>query len=96
MPVRGGAVVGGRVFVGPNTLTERSAEVAQVLLYADHKPFVLWGPTVNAEVDDVELDSDALPEQLDKLLHLTERYCVVFQTLRHPPAITSAIRSIAG
>jgi len=47
-------------------------------------------------VDDVELDSDALPEQLDKLLHLTERYCVVFQTLRHPPAITSAIRSIAG
>ncbi len=43
-----------------------------------------------------ELDSDALPEQLDKLLQLTERYCVVFQTLRHPPAITSAIRSMAG
>ena len=43
-----------------------------------------------------ELDSDALPEQLEKLLQLTERYCVVFQTLRHPPAISSAIRSMAG
>ncbi len=42
------------VFVGPNTPTDRGAGVAQVLLYADHKPFVLWGPTVNAEVDDVE------------------------------------------
>lgn len=54
MPPRGGAAVGGRVFVGPNTLTERSAEVPQVLLYADNKPFVLRSPTVNAEVDDVE------------------------------------------
>ena len=34
------------------------------------------------------LDTDAAPEQLDKLLALTERYCVVYQTLRTPPAIT--------
>jgi uncharacterized OsmC-like protein len=33
------------------------------------------------------LDSDAAPEQLDTLLKLTERYCVVFQTLRSAPAV---------
>jgi uncharacterized OsmC-like protein len=30
-----------------------------------------------------DVDSDATPEQLDTLLRLTERYCVVYQTLRH-------------
>jgi uncharacterized OsmC-like protein len=31
-----------------------------------------------------ELDTDATPEQLERLLALTERYCVVLQTLREP------------
>jgi len=31
-----------------------------------------------------ELDTDATPEQLDTLFKLTERYCVVFQTLKGP------------
>ena len=35
-----------------------------------------------------ELDSDASPEQLATLLKLTERYCVIFQTLKAPPAIS--------
>jgi uncharacterized OsmC-like protein len=35
-----------------------------------------------------ELDSDATPEQLDTLLKLTERYCVVLQTLRSSPEVT--------
>jgi uncharacterized OsmC-like protein len=35
-----------------------------------------------------ELDTDASPEQLDTLLKLTERYCVVLQTLRTSPAVT--------
>jgi len=34
------------------------------------------------------LDTDATEEQLANLLRLTERYCVVYQTLRSPPAIT--------
>jgi uncharacterized OsmC-like protein len=33
------------------------------------------------------LDTDASEEQLDTLLRLTERYCVVYQTLAHPPAM---------
>ena len=33
-----------------------------------------------------ELDTEAGEEQLATLLRLTERYCVVLQTLRHPPA----------
>jgi uncharacterized OsmC-like protein len=33
----------------------------------------------------VVLDTDATDEQLDTLLKLTERYCVVYQTLAHPP-----------
>jgi uncharacterized OsmC-like protein len=34
-----------------------------------------------------DLDSDASAEQLATLQKLTERYCVVYQTLRSPPAI---------
>ena len=37
-----------------------------------------------------ELDSDASEEQLATLIKLTERYCVVYQTLRSPPEITIA------
>ena len=32
------------------------------------------------------LDTDASEEQLDTLMRLTERYCVVYQTLANPPA----------
>jgi uncharacterized OsmC-like protein len=32
----------------------------------------------------ITLDTDASEEQLDTLLRLTERYCVVYQTLAHP------------
>jgi uncharacterized OsmC-like protein len=34
-----------------------------------------------------DLDTDAPPEQQKKLIELTERYCVVLQTLRQPPPI---------
>jgi uncharacterized OsmC-like protein len=41
-----------------------------------------------------ELDSDAPQDQLDTLLKLTERYCVVLQTLTRSPALeTRLIRS---
>jgi len=36
------------------------------------------------------LDSDATEEQLNNLFRLTERYCVVYQTLRNPPALSLA------
>jgi len=39
------------------------------------------------------LDTNASEEQLDTLLRLTERYCVVYQTLVHPPAIAVTRRS---
>lgn len=35
-----------------------------------------------------ELVSDADPAQLDKLVSLTERYCVILQTLLHPPKLS--------
>jgi uncharacterized OsmC-like protein len=38
-----------------------------------------------------ELDTDAPEAQLDSLLKLTERYCVVLQTLKRPPAIEAKI-----
>jgi uncharacterized OsmC-like protein len=34
-----------------------------------------------------ELDTDASDEQIATLLKLTERYCVVYQTLRQPPEV---------
>jgi uncharacterized OsmC-like protein len=35
-----------------------------------------------------DLDTDATEEQLATLIRLTERYCVVYQTLSHPAEIT--------
>lgn len=35
-----------------------------------------------------ELDTDATEEQLANLIRLTERYCVVYQTLRQPPQLS--------
>jgi uncharacterized OsmC-like protein len=40
-----------------------------------------------------ELALDATPAQLADLLRLTERYCVVLQTLRVPPAIAVSVTS---
>jgi uncharacterized OsmC-like protein len=37
------------------------------------------------------LDTDAAPEQLASLLKLTERYCVVLQTLRVPAVVTATL-----
>jgi uncharacterized OsmC-like protein len=39
-----------------------------------------------------DLDTDASEEQLTTLLRLTERYCVVYQTLNHPAKIDVARR----
>ena len=38
-----------------------------------------------------DLDTGASQEQLDTLLRLTERYCVVYQTLAHPAQLTAAL-----
>ena len=38
-----------------------------------------------------EIDTDASDEQLATLLKLTERYCVIFQTLRTPAQVSAAI-----
>jgi len=39
------------------------------------------------------LDTDAPKDQLDKLLTLTERYCVVYQTLKGTPVVTVSYRT---
>jgi uncharacterized OsmC-like protein len=42
-----------------------------------------------------DLDTKASPEQLDTLLRLTERYCVVYQTLRGSPTVSLSCRVVA-
>src|SRR5438132_6448757 len=42
-----------------------------------------------------DLDTDASEEHLATLLRLTERYCVVYQTLSHPAAISVLHRVIS-
>jgi uncharacterized OsmC-like protein len=42
------------------------------------------------------LDTDEPQDRIDSLLKLTERYCVVLQTLRRPPEITASISSAAA
>lgn len=39
------------------------------------------------------LDTDADPETLATLLRLTERYCVVLQTIRHAPAVATTLHA---
>jgi uncharacterized OsmC-like protein len=38
-----------------------------------------------------DLDSDATEEELERLLELTERYCVVYQTLAGGPALSTSV-----
>ena len=38
-----------------------------------------------------DLETDATEEQLETLLKLTERYCVIYQTLVHPPSTSTSI-----
>jgi uncharacterized OsmC-like protein len=40
-----------------------------------------------------ELDSDASEDDLETLLKLTERYCVVFQTLATPPRLSATVET---
>jgi len=42
-----------------------------------------------------ELDTGASPAELDTLLRLTERYCVVYQTLARPAQLTASL-ALAG
>src|SRR5258705_13678411 len=41
-----------------------------------------------------ELESDASADDLDALIATTEQYCVVFQTLAHPPELALARKMI--
>ena len=43
-----------------------------------------------------DVDSDATDEQLATLLKLTERYCVVLQTLRAPPQLSATVQRSAA
>jgi uncharacterized OsmC-like protein len=42
-----------------------------------------------------ELDTDASQDQLDTLLRLTERYCVVYQTLARPAQLSATLTAAA-
>src|SRR6266550_4604048 len=40
-----------------------------------------------------ELETEAPAEKLESLIKLTERYCVVFQTLQAPPKLTLSVQT---
>jgi uncharacterized OsmC-like protein len=42
-----------------------------------------------------DLETDATEDELSTLVRLTERYCVVYQSLRQPPAMT-VTRQVSG
>ncbi|MBM3997184.1 MAG: OsmC family protein [Planctomycetes bacterium] len=39
----------------------------------------------------IHLDTDAPADQVETLIKLTKRYCVVFQTLQKPPTMTTTV-----
>jgi uncharacterized OsmC-like protein len=45
---------------------------------------------------EIALDTDASDDQIATLLRLTERYCVVYQTLARPPALSVSRRAALG
>ena len=42
-----------------------------------------------------DIDTDASDEQLASLLKLTERYCVILQTLRTPPRVCTVVQRVS-
>jgi uncharacterized OsmC-like protein len=44
----------------------------------------------------IDLDADAPADQIDTLIKLTKRYCVVFQTLQKTPTMTSVVKCQGG
>ena len=42
-----------------------------------------------------EVDTDASDDQLATLLRLTERYCVIAQTLKQPPTFKASVQRAA-
>lgn len=43
-----------------------------------------------------DLDTDASPESLAQLLRLTERYCVVLQTIARKPDLAATVTRVSG
>lgn len=41
-----------------------------------------------------EVDTDAPQDKLDLLLKLTERYCVVYQTIKHGPKVSASMQRV--
>jgi uncharacterized OsmC-like protein len=41
-----------------------------------------------------DVDSDATQDQLDQLIELTDRYCVIFQTIQNSPRTIVAMNKV--
>lgn len=44
----------------------------------------------------IDLDTNAPAEQIDSLIKLTKRYCVIYQTLQKTPSMTTTCNRIGG
>jgi len=43
-----------------------------------------------------EIDSDATKAELDQLIELTDRYCVIFQTMQHSPKTSVTLHKVGS
>jgi len=68
---------------------EADFDARGTLAVAREAPVGLTGITL-----DFEIDADADAEQRATLLKLTERYCVILQTLRQGPEVTARIAAV--
>lgn len=44
----------------------------------------------------IDVDTDAAPDQVETLIKLAKRYCVVYQTLVKPPTLTTTVSRMGG
>ena len=100
MPVPSGSIPPGPSSSGPTSAFPRlrlRVPTGPLLELPWEKPLESWDPVAVGFREirlRFELDSDAAEEQKKKLIELTERYCVVLQTLRRaPPVVTTEARA---
>ena len=60
---------------------------------AFNKGFIQQGAPPNLNFR-LEVDTDAPQDKLDLLLKLTERYCVVYQTIRNGPKVSVSMKRV--
>jgi uncharacterized OsmC-like protein len=89
--LRAVAVSLGISLAGGTVTAEGDLDFRGTLAVSKEAPVGFSSVRLTFDLDTGDLDTGATAEQLQTLIRLTERYCVVYQTLAHPPELTMTV-----